>query len=72
MADLSGRRKWWIARTTGETFVSRFTGMELPKQEWVTVETEEGDGLDLILNEVFRGVKDGDLEVTMVDGDAED
>ena len=63
------RRKWYLARTTGETVESRFTGMTLPKIEWVTVETEEGDGLDTILNEVFRVVKYGDLEVTMVDGD---
>lgn len=66
------RRKWYLARTTGETFESRFTGKTLPKTEWVTVETEEGDGLDTILNEVFRGIKDNDLEVTMVDGDAAD
>lgn len=66
------RRKWYLVRTTGETFESRFTGKTLPKTELVTVETEEGDGLDTILNEVFIGVKDGDLEVTMVDGDPED
>lgn len=66
------RRKWYIARSTGETFVSRMSGKELPRMDFVTVETEEGDGLDTILNEVFRGVRDGDLEVTMVDGDPED
>lgn len=66
------RRKWYIVKSTGETFVSRMSGEELPKMDFVTVETEEGDGLDLILNEVFRGVRDNDLEVTMVDGDPED
>lgn len=66
------RRKWYIARSTGETFVSRMSGKELPRMDFVTVETEEGDGLDNIFNEVFRGVRDGDLEVTMVDGDPED
>lgn len=66
------RRKWYIARSTGETFVSRTSGKELPRLDFVTVETEEGDGLDLILNEVYRGIKDNDLEVTMVDGDPDD
>lgn len=66
------RRKWYIARSTGKTFVSRMSGKELPRMDFVTVETEEGDGLDTILNEVFRGIKDNDLEVKMDDGDPKD
>lgn len=51
---------WYIVRSLGET------------TDFVTVETEEGDGIYTILNEVYRGIRDNDLEVTMVDGDPDD
>lgn len=61
------RNMWYLVRWRVED-----DGVAYSTEDSCTIRTEEGDGLDDILNEVFRGVKVGDLEVTMVDGDAAD
>lgn len=61
------RNMWYLVRWRVED-----DGVAYSTEDSCTIRTEEGDGLDTILNEVFRGVKVGDLEVARVDGDAAD
>lgn len=61
------RNMWYIVK-----WQETEDGVTIPAEESCTIRTEEGDGLDTILNEIAKGVAENTLEVTMVQDDGEE